>query len=120
MQAATNAEIARVRALLERDEFAQGLEAARALSVENPGSRDLLYMIAVSLRYLQRIPEALQTLERLERLHPGYPRLYQERGHCHVAVRAAEPAIEAYERAVQINPALPAAWSMLTKRFGSG
>jgi tetratricopeptide (TPR) repeat protein len=117
MQAATNAEIARVRALLERDEFAQGLEAARALSVENPGSRDLLYMIAVSLRYLQRIPEALQTLERLERLHPGYPRLYQERGHCHVAVRAAEPAIEAYERAVTMSSTLHGSWRALVSLY---
>jgi tetratricopeptide (TPR) repeat protein len=117
MQAATNAEIARVRALLERDEFAQGLEAARALSVENPESRDLLYMIAVSLRYLQRIPEALQALERLEHLHPGYPRLYQERGHCHVAVRAAEPAIEAYERAVTMSSTLHGSWRALVSLY---
>jgi len=117
MQAATNAEIARVRALLERDEFAQGLEAARALSVENPESRDLLYMMAVSLRYLQRIPEALQTLQRLERLHPGYPRLYQERGHCHVAVRAAEPAIEAYERAVTMSSTLHGSWRALVSLY---
>ncbi|MGD0503820.1 MAG: sulfotransferase [Steroidobacteraceae bacterium] len=106
-------EVKRVRALLERSEFAPGLEAARALSVEAPDNRDVLYMIAVSLRYLKRIPEALQALERLERLHPGYPRLYQERGHCHVALRAAEPAIEAYERAVTISPALPASWRAL-------
>jgi hypothetical protein len=57
-------EVKRVRALLERSEFAQGLEAARALSAEVPDNRDVLYMIAVSLRYLQRIPEALQILER--------------------------------------------------------
>ena len=106
-------EVKRVRALLERSEFAQGLEAARALSAEVPDNRDVLYMTAVSLRYLQRIPEALQTLERLERGHPGYPRLYQERGHCHVALRAAEPAIEAYERAVTMSPALPASWRAL-------
>ena len=106
-------EVTRVRALLERSEFAQGLEAARALCAEVPDNRDVLYMIAVSLRYLQRIPEALQALERLEQAHPGYPRLYQERGHCHVALRAAEPAIEAYERAVTMSPALPASWRAL-------
>ncbi len=106
-------EIKRVRALLEQSEFAQGLAAAQVLAAEAPESRDALYMIAVSLRYLQRIPEALQTLERLEHAHPGYPRLYQERGHCHVAQRAAEPAIEAYERAVTMSPALPASWRAL-------
>jgi tetratricopeptide (TPR) repeat protein len=106
-------EVKRVRALLERDEFAQGLEAARALNTEVPDTRDVLYLIAVSLRYLQRIPEALQALEDLERAHPAYPRLYQERGHCHVALRAAEPAIESYERAVTMSPALPASWRAL-------
>ena len=106
-------EIKRVRALLEQSEFAQGLAAAQVLAAEAPESRDVLYMIAVSLRYLQRIPEALQTLERLEHAHPGYPRLYQERGHCYVAQRAAEPAIEAFERAVTMSPALPASWRAL-------
>ena len=110
-------EVTRVRALLERSEFAQGLEAARALCAEVPDNRDVLYMIAVSLRYLQRIPEALQALERLEQAHPGYPRLYQERGHCHVALRAAEPAIEAYERAVTMSPALPASWRALQSLY---
>jgi tetratricopeptide (TPR) repeat protein len=110
-------EVKRVRALLERSEFAQGLEAARALSAEVPDNRDVLYMIAVSLRYLQRVPEALQALERLERAHPAYPRLYQERGHCHVALRAAEPAIEAYERAVTMSPALPASWRALQSLY---
>jgi tetratricopeptide (TPR) repeat protein len=106
-------EVKRVRALLERDEFSQGLTAAQALAAEAPDNRDALYMVAVSLRYLQRIPEALQALEQLERLHPGYPRLYQERGHCHVALRAAAPAIQAYERAVTMSPALPASWRAL-------
>jgi tetratricopeptide (TPR) repeat protein len=106
-------EVRRVRALLERGDFTQGLEAALALAAEAPDDRDVLYLIAVSLRYLQRIPEALQTLERLERAHPGYPRLYQERGHCHVALRSAGPAIEAFERAVTMSPALPASWRAL-------
>ena len=102
-----------MRALLERSEFARGLQAAQALAAEVPENRDVLYMIAVSLRYLGRIPEALAMLARLEQLHPGYPRLYQERGHCHVASRAAAPAIEAYEHAVTMSPALPASWRAL-------
>jgi tetratricopeptide (TPR) repeat protein len=106
-------EVRRVRALLELSDFARGLEAAQALAAEVPENRDALYLIAVSLRYLQRVPEALQVLERLEQLHPGYPRVHQERGHCHVALRAAQPAIEAYERAVTMSPALPASWRAL-------
>jgi tetratricopeptide (TPR) repeat protein len=120
MQAATisppsriEAEVKRVRALLERSEFATALEAAQALAAEVPENRDVLYMIAVALRYLQRIPDALEVLARLEQLHPGYPRLYQERGHCHVALRAAGPAVEAFERAVRMSPALTASWRSL-------
>ena len=107
------AEVRRVRAMLERGEFAPALEAALRLEKETPGNRDALYMIAVAQRYLQRLPEALATLSRLEELHPDYPRLYQERGHCHVALRSAAPAIAAFEQAVTMSPALPASWKAL-------
>ena len=70
-------------------------------------------MMAVSLRYLNRIPEALAVLDRLQRLHPGFSRLYQERGHCFVALRDAPRAIDAFLNAVNLNPALPASWRTL-------
>ncbi|MBS0367356.1 MAG: sulfotransferase [Proteobacteria bacterium] len=78
-----------------------------------PADRDGLYLLAVSQRYLNRIPAALQTLERLQHAHPQFSRLYQERGHCHVTQRDAPRAIEAYLSAVNLNPALPASWSKL-------
>jgi tetratricopeptide (TPR) repeat protein len=107
------AEVLRIRGLLERNQFGAALSAAETLAVKLPENRDVLYMIAVSQRYLQRIPEALATLERLEGLHPKYSRLFQERGHCHVALRDAPRAIEAFIAAVNINPALPASWRTL-------
>jgi tetratricopeptide (TPR) repeat protein len=106
-------EVRRIRAALERSEFAPALQAALRLREEAPENRDVLYMIAVAQRYLQRIPDALATLERLEELHPDYPRLYQERGHCYVALRSAAPAITAFEQAVKMSPALPASWRAL-------
>ena len=102
---------------MERGEFAAALAAAQALAAEAPESRDPLYLIAVCQRYLQRIPEALATLERLEKLHPAYSRLFQERGHCHVARRDADPARTAFLRAVNLNPALPGSWQALQKLF---
>jgi tetratricopeptide (TPR) repeat protein len=107
------AEVLRIRALLQAGQLAPALQAAEALLVEVPENRDVIYMIAVAQRYLQRIPDALATLESLERLHPTYSRLYQERGHCYVGMRQAEPAIEAFLRAVNINAALPASWQAL-------
>jgi tetratricopeptide (TPR) repeat protein len=107
------AEVNRIRACMERREFAAAQAAAEALALEVPDNRDVLYMLAVSHRYQNHIPAALATLERLEALHPGFSRLYQERGHCYVALRDAPRAIDAYLRAVNINPALPASWAKL-------
>jgi tetratricopeptide (TPR) repeat protein len=106
-------QVARIRELLERGQFAEAQSAAEALALEVPENRDVLYMLAVSHRYQNQIPAALGTLDRLERLHPGFSRLYQERGHCYVTLRDAARALEAYLRAVNINPALPASWAKL-------
>jgi tetratricopeptide (TPR) repeat protein len=106
-----------IRELLERNQFGAALTAAEALAATVPENRDVLYMIAVSYRYLKRIPEALATLGRLERHHPAFSRLFQERGHCYVAMRDAPRAIEAFLRAVNVNPALPASWSALQTLF---
>ena len=106
-------EVRRVRQLLEGSRFAEAETAAQALLGEVPENRDVLYMLAVSQRYQQHVPAALATLTRLEALHPDYPRLYQERGHCHVARREAAPAIAAFERAVTLNPVLRASWETL-------
>ena len=111
------AEVKRIQALLQKGELATALQTAATLREEVPENRDVLYMIAVAQRYLQRIPDALATLEQLERLHPEYSRLYQERGHCYVGLRQAELAIEAFLRAVNINPALPASWNTLQTLF---
>ena len=106
-------ELARIRRLLETGSHAEAIEAAQVLSAQLPENRDVLYLLAVAQRYDGRVDPALETLERLEHLHPGFSRLYQERGHCYVARRDAPQAIEAFLRAVNINPALPASWSRL-------
>lgn len=106
-------QVRRIRELLETSQFASALAAAQALLPEVPENRDVLYAIAISQRYLSRIPEALATLAELEVHHPDYGRLFQERGHCHVATRSAGPAIDAFLRAVALNPSLPASWRAL-------
>jgi tetratricopeptide (TPR) repeat protein len=106
-------EVRRIRALLKSRQLAEGLQAAEALAARVPENRDVLYLMAMSQRQLGKIPEALAALERLEQHHPGFSRLYQERGHCYVALKDAPRAIDAFLRGVNINPALPASWSML-------
>ena len=110
---AVETEVIRIRQLLAGNRFADAEASARALALRVPENRDVLYLIAVSLRYQRKIPEALATLERLEQLHPKFSRLYQERGHCYVAQRDAPRAIHAFVKGVHINPALPASWSLL-------
>ena len=99
--------------MLKHRDYAGALRAAEALAVKVPENRDVLYLIAVSRRFLGEIPRALQALERLEELHPRFSRLYQERGHCFVALRDAPRAIDSFLRGVNINPALPASWRLL-------
>ena len=106
-----------MRAHMDQREFAQALQLGQALLPQAAQNRDLLYMIAVSQRYLNRIPDALAMLTELEKHHPTYSRLFQERGHCYVTQRAAEPAIEAFLRAVNLNPSLPASWNALQSLF---
>jgi tetratricopeptide (TPR) repeat protein len=111
------AEVLRIRQLMQRNQFSAALPAAQAILAEVPENRDVWYAIAVSQRYLGRIGDALATLAKMEKLHPDFSRLFQERGHCYVALRDAEPAIQAYLRAVNINPALHASWNALKVLF---
>ncbi|MBS0374000.1 MAG: sulfotransferase [Proteobacteria bacterium] len=106
-------ELESIRALVRERRFAEAVEAARAYESRTPASREALYLMALAQRNLQQVDDALATLARLEREHPGYGRLHQELGHCHVARRDAPRAIAAYRRALEINPVMPATWGML-------
>ena len=106
-----------LREALGRKQFAQVLPIAETMLVGHQGNKDLLYIIAVCQRMLQRVPEALSTLASLEAYHPQYSRTYQERGHCHIFLRDAPKAIEAFEQAVRFNPALPASWQSLERLY---
>ncbi len=111
------AEVLRIRALMQAARYQDALNAAEVLLNEVPENRDVLYMIAVSQRYLRQPVDALATLARLEVAHPAYSRLFQERGHCYAALGDPASALVAYLQAVNINPALPASWNALNILF---
>ena len=106
-------QVHRIRELVKGRRFEESLEAAEALAAEVPENRDVLYLTAMAQRQLGKISEALVTLRLLEKHHPAFSRLYQERGHCYVALKQAPQAIEAFLKAVNINPALPSSWTLL-------
>jgi tetratricopeptide (TPR) repeat protein len=110
-------EIHRIRELTKARRNLEALAAAETVANQYPANCDALYLLAMNLRYLNRSADALATLARLELQHPRYSRLYQERGNCYVALRDAPQAITAFLHAVNINPALPASWSMLQSLY---
>jgi tetratricopeptide (TPR) repeat protein len=107
------AEVIRIRALLNERRFDEAVDAAAMLVERVPENRDVLYALALGQRQQHRLDDALATLEALERHHPKFARLYQERGLCYVAMKDAQNAIAAFHQAIGINPALPTSFEML-------
>jgi len=106
-------DVARLRQLQKEGRHPEALLGAQSILPDAPENRDLLLIAATSQRHLQRIPEALEMLARLERTQPRFSKLHQERGLCYVGLKEAPRAIESLLLAVNINPALPASWKML-------
>ena len=102
-----------IRALVHQRRFAEALAGADALLASEPGQRDAMLLKAISQRCLGRLKDAHDTLEGLERLHPEFSRVYEERGQWFAAQRQAPQAIEAFARAVTLNHALASSWHML-------
>src|SRR5215472_763450 len=97
-------EVGRIRALSKGGLHCEALAAAETLAAAAPPNREVLYLIAANQRCLNRIYEALETLQRLEQQHPRFSLLHQERGHCYMALRNAPRAIDAFLQGVKINP----------------
>src|SRR3979409_2495853 len=91
-----SSDVAQLRELLREHRFSEVLTGANAVLATAPGQRDALLFAAIAQRFLGQIPEALKTIATLERLHPRFSRLYEERGRCFVDLRQAKPAIEAF------------------------
>src|SRR5215470_4086383 len=93
----------------------EALAAVSALLRCAPSQRGALYFSALNQRLLDQSNNALETLDALERAHSNYSLLFQERGHCHVLLGNPARAIESFERAVELNPALASSWAMLER-----
>ena len=117
--APVEAEVLHIRELIGTGRHEAACAACAALLRRVPENRDVLYMKAVGERYLGQVGAALGTLAVLERAHPTYSRLFQERGHCFIAARDPAAALEAFLRAVNLNAALPASWNALRILFKS-
>ena len=102
---------------LRRGDYAAAHKQARDLRAQYPAHRDVLYLLAVSLRGLGRSSEALAVLEQLLSHHPRYARAFEERGLNQLARAALQPAIGAFSSAVRLNAWLPGSWSALADLY---
>jgi predicted Zn-dependent protease len=118
-QSTVASELRRIEDLTRARQHAGALAALRALLQRAPSRRDALYLTALNQRLFDQANNALVTLDALERAHPNYSLLFQERGHCHVALGDPARAIESFERAVVLNPALASSWTMLEQLLGA-
>jgi len=96
-----------------QQDFAAASAALERLLIDSPDHADGLYLQAVCLRYQGRFGAAEKVLQRLLSLYPENGRGYQEQGHCYRDQGRAQPALHAYQRACQYNPALLAAHAAL-------
>jgi tetratricopeptide (TPR) repeat protein len=113
-------ELRRIQELTWARRHTEALAAVSALMRRAPSRRGVLYLSALNQRLLDQAKNALETLDALERAHPDYSLLFQERGHCHVALGDPARAIESFERAVELNPALASSWAMLERLLSAG
>ncbi len=103
----------RLREMQRQGRHAEALNEAQALLRDRSDDRELALIAAIALRNLGRVEEALAALDALQKQQPRFSRLHQERGLCFVAARRPSEAADAFSRAVSLNTALPASWSML-------
>ncbi|TNE38591.1 MAG: tetratricopeptide repeat protein [Alphaproteobacteria bacterium] len=100
---------------MKKRNFSQAETRINALLEIEPQNPDILYMQAVTLRYLKRFGAALHVLDEVQCITPFSGRIHQERGHLYRDQGRSREAIDAYRSAVQINPALKASWRGLAK-----
>lgn len=107
--------IAAIQKRIVAREFAGALEDLDEIRKTHPDSEDALYMGALCHRYTQQFQNSLQLLRRLVDLTPDSGRAWQEIGHTHRDAGQLDQALEAYERASQLNPALEGTWNSILK-----
>ncbi len=105
--------IKQAKTLIGRAQFesAKGVLAPLLDDVEE--HIEALYCLAVCERKLSQYTEALLTLDRLHTISRQYSPGHQERGYNYLALGQFPEAINAFETAVERNPALHGSWRAL-------
>jgi tetratricopeptide (TPR) repeat protein len=107
--------LTRAESLLKSNRIGPAAELLENLHAEQPDHPRGLFLLAVCRRVAKRYDEALELLARLTRLEPEYGRAWQEIGHNHRDRGKVVAAVEAYRKAVDLNPGLLASWRDLAR-----
>ncbi len=95
-------------------------DASNLLSIvlkDHPENIDVLYLAAVSARYLKKYDDSKKYIEKLLMNAPDMGRAYQELGHLNRDMGDEEKAVVHYRQACELNPALLASWNSLYQYF---
>ena len=99
--------------LMQKGQFSEAVNHLEVLLGQYPDQSEPRYYMAVCQRRLGQHEDALHSLDTLLKTFPVYARAYQERGHIYQAQSRPSKSITAFEKAVEINPALLGSWRAL-------
>ena len=102
---------------VKESRFEDALNLLKVLLKENPNHIDILYLSAVSTRFLKQFDDSQKHIEHLLFNAPDMGRAYQELGHLNRDMGNEEKAVMHYRQACELNPALPSSWNYLHKYF---
>ena len=102
---------------VKESRFEDALSLLRVLLKENPNHIDILYLSAVSTRFLKKFDDSRKHIENLLLNAPDMGRAYQELGHLNRDMGKEEKAVMHYRQACELNPALPSSWNYLYQYF---
>ena len=97
--------------------FEDALNLLSIVLKDHSDNVDVLYLAAVSARYLKKFDDSKKYIEHLLFHAPDMGRAYQELGHLNRDMGDEEKAVVHYRQACELNPALLAAWNSLYEYF---
>ncbi len=103
--------------LLSKGESQLAREQAQEILRHHPDEINSLFVVAAAVRVDGDKAEALQRLEKLIQRAPDFALAQQELGFAYAEAGQVLAAIEALQRAVAIEPKLPASWKLIGELF---
>jgi tetratricopeptide (TPR) repeat protein len=111
--AGTSAVIREVQKMLQANQLEEAEASIEKLVAEQPTDPEVMYTCAVVKRLVNKQDSALLALDQLHDVWPEHGRGYQEKGLIWMARRNAGRTVEAFEKAVALDPALISSWKAL-------